>query len=323
MVVQTIKDNHMKKSILTLMIASTFGISIADYRIAMPMEVQNGGGLQNGSISFTGGTPPVEEPEVPVTPPAAKDECMPLNVGVYVWRVNKNTGAGTVIWNGTTVGSIVAGSSSLSGANGIVYTRNESSAAVPQGPQNLQSGVCRNIPGNFNGGSWVSIAPVVTAWTNSGSAYNCTWTPDSNNYLPSQSVDQTGINCKQKQVSTSQAREQNDSTLDIRNVGSPTNLNRDIDSDENPTRTIAGTDMTTAPETCGYDRLSGWYWAVSITENQTSYVSWKGTQVFDYQNSPQVGNATQITVAGITYKRSTFQDGDSNTSNYALCRVNK
>lgn len=309
----------MKKSMLALMIAATFGVSVADYRIAMPMEVKNGGGLQNGSISFTGGTPPVEEPP---EPPAAKDECMPASAGIYSWRVNRTNGAGAVIWNGTTVSTFASGITSVSGPNGIVYTKDETTSAVPQGPNNL-FGICRNIPGDFNGGSWVSIAPVVTAWANSGSAYNCTWTPDSNNYLPSQSVDQTGIDCKQKQVSTSQAREQNDSTLAIRNVGSPTNLNRDIDSSDNPTRTVSGTDMTTESETCGYDRLSGWYWSISIPENQTSYVSWKGMQVFNYQNSPQVGNATQITVDGITYKRSTFQDGDETIGNYALCRVNK
>jgi hypothetical protein len=309
----------MKKNMLALFIVSTFGISFADYRIVFPMEVTNGGALQNGSITFTGGTPPVVEQ--PVTPPAAKDECMPASVGVYGWRINRTSGVGAVLWNGSTVGTFSSGVTSLAGPNGIVYTKDASTSSLTQGPNNL-FGICRNIPGNFNGGAWVSIAPVVTAWTNSGSAYNCTWTPDSNNYLPSQSVDQTGINCKQKQVSTSQAREQNDSTLAIRNVGSLTNLNRDIDSDENPTRTIAGTDTTTDLETCGYDRLAGWYWEVSLSDNETSYISWKGNKVFYYQESPHVGNVTQLTVNGITYKRSTFKNGDANVSNYALCRVN-
>lgn len=308
----------MKKSVLALMIASTFGIALADYRIAMPIESGQGGTLPNGSITFSNSTPPVV---VPPETPTAKDECMPPSTGIYGWRANKTTGAGSVIWNGTTVGAIPAGGTSVAGANGIVYTKDESSTPLPAGAANLY-GICRNIPANFNGGTWVSIAPIQSAWTNSGSAYKCTWTPDSNNFLPSQSVEQIGTNCKQLQISTLQAREQNDSTLVIRNVGTPTNQSRDIDSDENPTRTIAGTDTTADAESCGYDRLNGWYWSVSLTDNQTSFVSWKGTKVFYYQESPHIGNATQLTVDGVTYKRSTFQDGDSNISNYAVCRVN-
>lgn len=315
----------MKKNMLGLFIASTFGISVADYRMSVPMEVNNGGSLQNGSITFTGGTPPVV-PEVPVTPPVAKDECMPASAGVYAWRVNRTNGAGAAIWNGTTVSTFASGATSVAGPNGIVYTKDETTTAVPQGPNN-NFGLCRNIPGDFNGGSWVSIAPVVTAWTNSGSAYNCTWTPDSNNYLPSQSVDQTGINCKQKQVSTSQAREQNDSTLAIRNVGSPTNLNRDIDSDENPTRTVAGTDTTTDAESCVNVAYSSTSWVVDLTDNNNvSYISWMGNTLSANQ---QLGNVTTFTYNGVTYKRGNYL-GELSAGypvvvygqSYGICRVN-
>lgn len=311
----------MKKSMLTLMIASTFGIAFADYRIAMPIETEQGGALPKGSITFSNNTPPVV---VPPETPKAKDECMPPSTGVYGWRANKTTGAGSVIWNGTTVGLILAGATSLSGANGIVYTKDESSTPLPAGVANLY-GICRNIPADFNGGTWVSIAPIQSAWSDSGSAYKCTWTPDSNNFLPSQSVEQIGNSCKQLQTSTLQNREQNDSTLEIRNVGSLVNQTRDVDSNENPTRTVAGTDTTTDAETCLNVSYSSTAWYVDITNNNNvSLISWKG-EVFSANEN--LGDITTFTYNGVLYKRGVFlsdlSSGDQiYAKSYGICRVN-
>jgi len=313
----------MKKSVLALMIASTFGIAIADYRISIPVETEQGGSLPKGSITFSNSTPPVV---VPPETPTAKDECMPPSTGIYGWRANKTTGAGSVIWNGTTVGSIPAGGTSVAGASGIVYTKDESSTPLPAGAANLY-GICRNIPADFNGGTWVSIAPIQSAWTNSGSAYKCTWTPDANDYLPSQSVEQTGFNCKQLQTSTLQAREQNDSTLVIRNVGSPTNQSRDIDSDENPTRTVAGTDTTSEAETCINVPFSNTSWYVDLTNNNNVFlISWQGAT---FSANDNLGDITTFTYNGTVYKRGSFlndlSSGLENTvyaKNYGICRVN-
>lgn len=307
----------MKKNMLVLFIASTFGVSVAAYRISVPMEVTNGGSLQNGSITFTGGTPLVVEP------PASTNECLSPVVSSTGWRVHKTTGVISVLWNGQIVSTgNASGTTSVSANNGIVYTQDQNGSIVSNAFFNFY-GVCRNIPGDFNGGTWVSIAPVTSAWIDNGSAYNCTWTPDSNDYLPSQSVEQTGSNCKQNQTRTSQAREQNDSTFVIRDIGEPIVENQDIDSYENPTRTVAGTDMTTEPETCGFDRLNGWYWSESYPDAETSFVSWKRNTVFNYNTEAHIGIVTQIVSDGITYKRSTLMLSDDTQKDYAVCRVNQ
>lgn len=313
----------MKKSILGLLFASTFGISIAEYRMALPMEVKQGGALPNGSISFAGGPPAVVE--FPGQP-EARDECMPAAVGVYSWRVNRTNGAGAVIWNGTTVSNFASGTTSVSGANGIVYTKDETTSAVPQGPSNL-FGICRNIPGDFNGGSWVSIAPVVTAWVNSGSAYNCTWTPDPANFLTTQSVDQMGTNCLQKQERIIQIREQNDSTFDIRNSGSATKEYQDIYSNEYLTRTVSGTETTTEDETCINDSYTSTVWFVDLTNNNNvGLISWKGFTLILNEN---IGDITTFNFNGVVYKRGVYigyrSAGEPEVIygyNYGVCRVN-
>lgn len=310
----------MKKSILRILISTICGISIADYRMSVPMEVANGGALQNGSITFTGSQNPVVET------PAGTDECMAPSSGNYGWRSNKTTGAGSVIWNGTVIGAIAVGGTSVTGPSGIIYSKDESSTPLASGMFNLY-GVCRNIPGNFNGGTWVSIAPIQSVWVNSGSAYKCTWTPDSSDYLPSQSVNQTGINCKQLQVSTSQEREQNDATLAIRNVGLPNNHNRDIDSDENPTRTVSGTDMTTEPETCLNVAYSSTSWVVDLSNNDNvNYISWMGNIL---TANEELGDITTFTYNGVTYKRGNYLNELSAGfpvvvygHAYGVCRVN-
>lgn len=330
----------MRKNIITLLIASTFGIAVADYKIEIPMEISNGGALQNGSISFKSNSvvtppvviPPVEPPVTPpivppvTPPPEAIDECMPLTIGSYVWRVNKNTGAGTVIWNGTTVGSIAAGASSMSGANGIVYTRNTASPAVAQGPMNLQSGVCRNIPGDFNGGSWVRIAPILSAWVNKGSSYNCTWTPDPSNFLTTQNIEQHGSNCSQDQERTSQSREQNDSTFVIRNIGAASISSQTIPSQDYPSRTVSGTEIASSGETCINESYSSTSWNVDKTNNDNVYnISWKGGYISVNEN---LGSITTFTYQGVVYKRGAFLndlvtgvDDTVYAKSYGVCRV--
>lgn len=307
----------MKKNILTLFIVATFGISVAEYRMAVPMEVSQGGSLPNGSISFTGST------STPETPSPAVDECQSPVVATYAWRVGIVNGTGNVIWNGTGVGGITAGATSVSGLNGIVYTKNTAVAHIQQGGFYLY-GVCRNIPEGFNnGGTWLNIAPVVSAWADVGSAYKCTWTPDATNFLPSQSVNQLGINCQQKQERNSQARQQNDSTLVIRNIGSPVVESKDVTTDEQPTRTVMGTDTATEPETCGYDRENGLYWAFNTVENKTTFVSWNsGGTLFDYNVSGDIGNATEIVSNGLTYRRSALKNTFGDFNYFELCRVN-
>lgn len=316
----------MKKIALVVSLVSICGFSQAEYMFKVPLETPGGGNLPKGSIVIGDATTPPTTP--PVTPPAAVDECENPVTGVFVWRANKTTGAGNVIWNGTAIGTIAAGATSVNGVNGIVYTKNDKVAPLNSGAFNVY-GVCRNIPAGFNGGTWNSIAATVSAWTNTGSVHSCSWTPDAGSFLPSQSVNQTGFNCQQKQQRTTQLREQNDSTLVIRNVGAATISYQDISVDDNPERTIAGTDTTSAPETCVNDPYgsTSTSWVVDLTDNNNvSFINWKGNTLSENQ---QLGQITSFTHNGVVYKKSNFI-GDLSAGNpavvyakaYGICRVN-
>lgn len=317
----------MKKNILTLFIVATFGISLAEYRMAVPMEVSQGGSLPNGSISFTGSITTPEEPETPLPSPAV-DDCQSPVVGIYVWRVNRTTGSGFVFWNGMSIGTLVSGTTSLSGNNGIVYTKNTSTPPIVQPGVDVY-GVCRNIPEGFNnGGTWVSISPTVSSWVNKGAPYDCVWTPDSSNYLTSQSVVQRGSSCSQEQEKTTQAREQNDSTFMIRNAGSPVISTQTIESIEQPTRTVSGTETASEPETCVNVPYSSTLWNVDISNNNNVYtIVWHGGSISSNEN---LGDITTFDYNGVIYKRGEFlNDLTSGTYNenvyaksYGVCRVN-
>lgn len=310
----------MKKSILGILISTTCGISIADYRMSVPMEVANGGALQNGSITFTGGTSPVVEP------PAAIDECIPPVAGFSGWRVHKTNGIISTLWNGKTVSTNNPSATTSVLVNGINYTPDTSTTLST--PMYNFYGVCRNIPSGYNGGTWLSIAPSVSAWTDTGLEYACTWSPDASNFLTSQSVIQTGDLCSQDQQQTTQAREQNDSTFVIRDVGLPVISTQTIVSIERPTRTVTGTEVATEPETCINVAYSSTVWSVDKSNNDNVYnISWNGGVLSSNQN---LGDVTTFNYNGVIYKRGEFlNDLTSGTYNenvyaksYGVCRVN-
>lgn len=323
MSVQTIKDNHMKKSILTLMIASTFGISTASYRIDYPMENANGGSLENGSIVFKMTTTPVV-PEVPVTPPVAKDECMPASAGVYAWRIQKTTGAGSVIWNGTSVGSIPAGASSINGMSGIVYRKDTASSPQAAGMFNLY-GVCRNIPANFDGGTWTTATPTYTAWTDNGTYHDCTWSPDTSVMTKGQQFTQQGSDCQQDHVRTVQDREFNSALSEYRNVGSSyTETNSDL-YNVGVTRVAIGTEVTSTPEDCINEANSSTTWSIDKTNNNNvNLITWKSAII---SHDVNIGDVSSFTYNGVTYKRGAFLNNQTTGSqiyaeSYGVCRVN-
>ncbi|WP_410950862.1 hypothetical protein [Pseudomonas sp. S1(2024)] len=72
------------------------------------------------------------------------------------------------------------------------------------------------------GETWKDIAPLVSAWQNKGSEYDCSqWSPSPDTVALGETFNQSQ-NCKQDQERTVQQREQNETTLVIRDVGAPT-----------------------------------------------------------------------------------------------------
>lgn len=78
----------------------------------------------------------------------------------------------------------------------------------------------RTAMGTF-AGTWSAIASVTSAWTNVGVASCINWSPAVNTITAGAIFTQTATDCAQLQEQTIQAREQNDLTNQIRNVGSP------------------------------------------------------------------------------------------------------
>lgn len=72
--------------------------------------------------------------------------------------------------------------------------------------------------------SWLATSPILTAWVNEGSVYDCqTWSPSPTTVTVGQAFTQQSDDCKIKQTRTRQDREQEAVTLAYRNVGSLVN----------------------------------------------------------------------------------------------------
>ena len=98
--------------------------------------------------------------------------------------------------------------------------------------------------------SWVSIGSLYGEWTNSGALYDCTnWTPNPNTVNNGVSFTQNATDCKQDQTRTRQDREQETTTLVIRNVGSEIVENQTLPNQAN-SRNSVGTKLNTV---CYYD----------------------------------------------------------------------
>lgn len=120
--------------------------------------------------------------------------------------------------------------------------------ALPNGFINI-----KNIGETSN---WISTDPLYSPWTDSTSPYNCSnWSPNENTISVGQSFTQTATDCSKDQTRTRQNREQESTTLEYRDVGSPIIENQTIITSD--TRNSVGT-------------LENW---VSITPNYTTWIN--------------------------------------------------
>ncbi|WP_241471555.1 hypothetical protein [Pseudomonas aeruginosa] len=77
--------------------------------------------------------------------------------------------------------------------------------------------------------NWQPYEPAYTAWVNQGEPYGCTnWTPDVATITLGEEFEQTATDCQQDQTRSRQEREQETTTLAIRDIGTPTIENQTI-----------------------------------------------------------------------------------------------
>lgn len=114
----------------------------------------------------------------------------------------------------------------LSGYGGLLIFALTSAAALPafanlDTPGNIIRISAPIAKSAMVSGNWNDIAPLVSEWKNKGSEYDCSqWAPSPETVTLGQTFNQSQ-NCKQDQERTVQQRQQNDTTLAIRDVGAP------------------------------------------------------------------------------------------------------
>jgi len=75
---------------------------------------------------------------------------------------------------------------------------------------------------------YTSYTPLISDWSNINGVENCSWTPLENTVAAGVTFTQTATDCDQTQVRTNQAREKDELSNSIRNVGSPTTESQTI-----------------------------------------------------------------------------------------------
>jgi len=109
--------------------------------------------------------------------------------------------------------------------------------------------------------TWAATTPTYTSWVNSGAVYGCTnWSPATSTVTIGQAFTQTATDCSQNQTRTRQDREQETTTGEIRNVGTPVTETRTIAASS--TRQATGTKETWVATTPTY---TAWTNSGSIT----------------------------------------------------------
>jgi hypothetical protein len=109
--------------------------------------------------------------------------------------------------------------------------------------------------------TWALIAPTYTEWANNGALNSCTnWSPATTTVTINQSFTQTATDCKQPQTRNKQDREQETTTLEIRNKGLSVVENKIITATS--TRAAVGTKESWTATTSTY---TNWTNTGSIT----------------------------------------------------------
>lgn len=167
--------------------------------------------------------------------------------------------------------------------------------------------------------SWVSIGSLYGEWINNGPLYDCTnWNPATSTVNAGVQFQQEATDCKQNQNRTKQDREQETTTLAIRNIGVETIENNTLTNQLN-TRQATGTKVNKICLMDGGNYFMSYtspYWA-----SQEAF--WGGVALSQYS-----WITLPLTVNGFTYTQGNFSHrviesdyyGDGIKDYYYLCR---
>ena len=162
--------------------------------------------------------------------------------------------------------------------------------------------------------TWIATTPTYTSWVNSGGIYGCAnWSPDPSTVNTGVGFTQTATDCEQNQTRNRQNREQETTTLAIRNSGSVIVENQTL-TNQTSTRAATGTKVT---KVCYY--------------NASNYVYRGGYPYYQYMwNGSRIASekSTVISRNGYTYSVGSFvkryttydQDMSDEISEYYICR---
>lgn len=175
--------------------------------------------------------------------------------------------------------------------------------------KNIQASNTRLAVGTLE--TWNAIASDYTVWTNSGAVNSCSnWSPDTSTIASGSIFTQNANDCKQPQTRTKQDREQETTTLAIRNKGSIVTENQSIAATSS--RSATGTKVMTE---CMFNEAAGFY-AYNFGSIQENMYFWNGDYI---GGGPGVFNYN-----GYQYSISSFVRSDYSaylqTNYYYVCR---
>ena len=185
--------------------------------------------------------------------------------------------------------------------------RNKGSAVTEN--QNIVASSTRSATGVKE--TWVATTPSYGSWVNNGALTSCSnWSPATSTVALNQSFTQTATDCQQPQTRTRQNREQETTTLAIRNSGTAVNESQNIVVSS--TRAATGTYVPPAPvATCLYEANK-----YTVTYNTSSgfpaIIQWNAAMVGSMANE-----RSSLTVGGYRYYAGPRQAG----SVYQVCRI--
>jgi hypothetical protein len=196
---------------------------------------------------------------------------------------------------------------SLLSLTAIANAENTNRYQVMYGPKEISG---ENITFEKTG-KWIKAPAQESAWTNVGQPTGCSaWSPDPSTMALGTNFTQSATNCTQEQTRTVQEREQNDYTLQYRNVGSNKTENQTL-TNQTITRQAAGTKIVeecNVPNSVWVGGSSG-YRLISITFNG----------VYLYEGGDYA--STEKVVNGYNYKRTGLIGNYGSYQTYNVCRT--
>lgn len=135
---------------------------------------------------------------------------------------------------------------------------------------------------------WIQADSIITDWINDGAIFDCSnWSPLADTMIFDEYFTQTATDCQQTQSRTIQDREQNDVTMEYRDVGNLTIERKTITVSD--TKQEMGTKVVGECLYMSGNYLTDTFWIVRDYSN-VSTINWKGVQI------------THSTFSGKTYK---------------------